>query len=122
MRSAARGKRTSQAEVTNISANGFWLLLADREVFVPFKSFPWFRAAAIAQLLNVKWPSPHHLYWPDLDVDLATESIDHPERYPLISVGRPSTALREPAPRIKKPRGKRARRAAPTRRKPRGDS
>jgi hypothetical protein len=36
-------------------------------------------------LLNVELPHPHHLYWPDLDVDLAMESIDHPERYPLVS-------------------------------------
>jgi hypothetical protein len=30
-------------------------------------------------------PSFHHLYWPDLDVDLAVESLDHPERFPLVS-------------------------------------
>jgi hypothetical protein len=30
-------------------------------------------------------PHAGHLYRPDLDVDLAEESIDHPERYPLIS-------------------------------------
>jgi hypothetical protein len=27
-----------------------------------------------------------HLRWPDLDVDLALESIEHPERYPLGSM------------------------------------
>jgi hypothetical protein len=26
-----------------------------------------------------------HLFWPDLDVDLAVDSIHHPERYPLVS-------------------------------------
>jgi hypothetical protein len=31
-----------------------------------------------------------HLCWPDLDVDLATESIDHPDRFPLISQVRSS--------------------------------
>jgi hypothetical protein len=30
-------------------------------------------------------PSAHHLYWPQLDIDLAVESIIHPERYPLMS-------------------------------------
>jgi hypothetical protein len=29
--------------------------------------------------------SPGHLYWPDLDVDLAVESIFHPDRFPLVS-------------------------------------
>jgi hypothetical protein len=30
-------------------------------------------------------PSPHHLRWPDLDVDLAVESIRDPEKFPLVS-------------------------------------
>lgn len=110
MRSAGRGRHISQVEVTNISAHGFWLLLAEREVFLPFKSFPWFRTATVAQLLNVEWPSPHHLHWPDLDVDLATESIDYPDRYPLVSVAKPSTTLREPVTRPKAPGRKKARR------------
>jgi hypothetical protein len=72
-------------EVTNVSPHGVWLLLDERELFLPFRDFPWFRDATIAQLVHVERPSAHHLYWPDLDVDLATESIEHPERYPLMS-------------------------------------
>ncbi len=30
-------------------------------------------------------PHPGHLYWPQLDVDLAVESVEHPQRYPLVS-------------------------------------
>jgi hypothetical protein len=71
--------------VTHISRHGFWLLLGDRELFLPFSDFPWFKDASVSAILHVEWPQPHHLYWPDLDVDLAVESIDHPERYPLIS-------------------------------------
>jgi len=73
------------ATVTHIAQHGFWLLLSDRELFLPFQDFPWFKEAPVSAILNVKWPQPHHLYWPDLDVDLAVESIDHPERYPLVS-------------------------------------
>lgn len=71
--------------VTHISRHGFWLLLDDRELFVPFEGFPWFKTASITAILNVERPQPHHLYWPDLDVDLMVESIEHPERYPLVS-------------------------------------
>ncbi|OGW50554.1 MAG: hypothetical protein A2V62_05685 [Nitrospirae bacterium RBG_19FT_COMBO_58_9] len=85
MKSAALGKRTSAAEVTNISSHGFWLLLADEELFVPFKEFPWFKDASVSEILKVEWPQPQHLYWPDLDVDVAVESIRHPEKFPLIS-------------------------------------
>lgn len=85
MRSGVRGKTTLAVEVTNVSGHGFWLFLDDRERFVSFTEFPWFRDASIAAVCNVERPSAGHLYWPDLDVDLATESIDHPERFPLVS-------------------------------------
>jgi hypothetical protein len=86
MKSAPLGPSTfPPTEVTNVSPHGFWVFVGDRELFVAFKEFPWFRDASIASITNVQLPSPHHLYWPDLDIDLAVESIEHPERYPLVS-------------------------------------
>lgn len=85
MKSANLGANIFQVEVTNISKHGFWLLLANEEVFIPFKDFPWFAEASISEITHVEWPQPHHLYWPDLDVDLAVESIKHPEKFPLIA-------------------------------------
>ena len=74
-----------EVEVTNVSKHGFWLLLGAEELFVPFAEFPWFKDASIAKLLHVERPQAHHLYWPDLDIDLAVDSIRHPERFPLVS-------------------------------------
>jgi hypothetical protein len=71
--------------VTNISRHGFWLLVGDEELFVPFGQFPWFRNAPVSAVLNVQLPRPEHLYWPDIDVDLTVGSIKHPEKYPLVS-------------------------------------
>jgi uncharacterized protein DUF2442 len=79
------GKRISAVEVTNISKHGFWLLLANEELFVSFKEFPWFKGASISEILNIEWPQHHHLYWPDLDVDVSVESIRQPEDFPLVS-------------------------------------
>lgn len=76
---------TRPVEVTNVSRHGFWLLIGGIERFVSFRIFPWFRNSSIAELTKVTLPSRHHLYWPALDIDLAVESIDHPERYPLVS-------------------------------------
>lgn len=98
MKSAPRGDDTSQVEVFGISPHGIWLFLGDREVFLSFKDFPWFRNAPVAGVLHVERPQPHHLYWPDLDVDLAVESILDPKGYPLISRDRPSV-LRQAARR-----------------------
>ena len=85
MSSAKRGGRTSSVEVTNISRHGFWLLLDDRELFLPFERFPWFADATVAEILEVTLPGRGHLHWPKLDVDLAVDSIEHPDRYPLTS-------------------------------------
>ena len=85
MKSEKPGRSTSVVEVTHISEHGFWLLLSTGEPFVSFAAFPSFRDATIAQLQDVRLLHREHLYWPELDVDLALESIFHPERYPLIS-------------------------------------
>jgi len=79
MKSADLGHDTLAVEVTNVSKHGFWLLVGGEELFVPFAAFPWFRDAPIGKLTDVELPSPHHLYWPALDVDLAVASIRHPE-------------------------------------------
>ena len=97
MRSAQRGRDTSRVEVTHISEHGIWLLVDDRELFMPFEHFPWFRNASIGAIMNVELAGPRHLYWPDLDVDLAVESIERPERFPLVSQARPNNALQPPA-------------------------
>ena len=56
------GNITSAAEVTNISKHGFWLLLDEEELLLPFEQFPWFRSATVEQITNVERPSPEHLY------------------------------------------------------------
>ena len=107
MKSAAPGQNMSLAEVTNVSPHGFWIFVGERELFVPFNQFPWFQDASVREIANVQLPSPHHLYWPHLDIDLAVESIEHPERFPLVSQALPDKRLRRTkAPRSssKKPR------------------
>jgi len=99
MKSAPRGDDTSHVEVSGISPHGIWLFLGDREAFLPFADFPWFRDAPVAGVLHVERPQPHHLYWPDLDIDLAVESILNPERFPLMSRERPNRRLPRPAGR-----------------------
>lgn len=76
-----------EAEVTNISRHGFWILLGDEELAVPFAQFPWFERATVGQLADVQRPTANHLYWPQLDVDLSVESIRDPDAFPLVSAG-----------------------------------
>jgi len=86
MSSEPLGQNTSVVEVTNIGKHGVWILVRDREYFMPYDEFPWIRDAPVAHVLNVVEEGEGHLYWPDLDVDLGLDSIEHPERYPLRAV------------------------------------
>jgi hypothetical protein len=79
------GIATSEVEVSLASNKGFWLLLNDEELFIPYAEFPWFKHATLEQITTVEWPTPNHLYWPLLDVDLATQSIRNPSQFPLVA-------------------------------------
>lgn len=83
MKSLAHGKNTSAVEVTNISAHGVWLLTRNKELFMSYDAFPWFKDQAIKSIINVEEESPGHFYWPDMDIDLTEQIIENPERFPL---------------------------------------
>jgi hypothetical protein len=77
------GTSTSPVEVTNVTRQGFWILLGDEELHLPYSDFPWFEKATIEQVSKIEWPTPDHLYWPLLDIDLSVESIRNPAAFPL---------------------------------------
>lgn len=85
MSSATLGSSTSAAEVTEISSAGLWLRVDGGSWFLDFERLPWFRHAKSAHVRNVERPATNHLRWPDLDVDLALDSIRNPAAFPLIS-------------------------------------
>lgn len=85
MKSAGTGKNISDVEVLNVSPHGFWLIAQGREHFLDFDHFPWFRQATLAQLFAVQLLHQEHLYWPELDVDLELDQIEHPDKYPLVA-------------------------------------
>ena len=84
MNSLAPGKNTSAIEVTNISAHRIWILVRDKELFMSYEDFPWFKTATINQIFAVVAESEKHLRWPQLDVDLSLESIRDPGVFPMV--------------------------------------
>ena len=86
MKSLALGNNTSVVEVTNISGHGVWLLAHNKEFFMPYDDFPWFKEQTIKSIVNVVEESQGHFYWPDLDIDLTEEIIENPERFPLKAI------------------------------------
>lgn len=85
MKSETLGTNTSEVEVTQISKHGIWLLLKEKEHFLSFENFPWFKDASVSAIQKVELLNEGHLYWYDLDVNLAIESIKTPNRFPLVA-------------------------------------
>ncbi|MDH3458585.1 MAG: DUF2442 domain-containing protein [Gemmatimonadota bacterium] len=78
MPSEPRRASTSPVEVGAVGKTGFWLYIDDRELYLPFDWFPWFRNVTIDALTTIERPSSNHLYWPELDVDVAVAFIEYP--------------------------------------------
>jgi len=72
-------------EVINISKHGFWIAYKNKEYFLSFDDFPWFKNKPLSAIFDVKEVSPGHFYWTKLDIDLSEEIIKNPIRFPLIA-------------------------------------
>ena len=73
------------AEIENISKEGLWIFIKNKEYFLPFSEYPWFKKATLEQIYNFKLIHGKYLHWPALDVDLSITSLNFPEAYPLIA-------------------------------------
>jgi hypothetical protein len=82
MKSSKPGKNIL-ASVENITPFGLWLFTREREYFLSYKDYPFFKDQTLRAIQNVQLLHGYHLYWPDLDVDLEIDNLDNPEKYPL---------------------------------------
>jgi hypothetical protein len=85
MSSDVAGKNISEIEIQSISGFGIWILVKGKEYLLSYEQFPWFKDAKVGQIINVTLSATGNLYWPDLDVDLSVDILEHPVRFPLIT-------------------------------------
>lgn len=85
MKSEVVGQGTLDVEITNIDMQGIWLLMNDREFFLPFEEFPWFRDATVSEIHNVRLESDSELHWPALNIRLPVTSIGIPTLIPVMA-------------------------------------
>lgn len=78
------GTDTLEIEITNIDTHGFWLYVREKEYFLPYSEYPWFKQAKIDEIMEIKLLSKSHIYWPKLDIDLDIDILSSPEQYPLV--------------------------------------
>ena len=82
MKSEAGGKVALEPEVTQIDKQGIWVLIGEKEYFLPHEKFPQFRKATVDQIHDVQLINSCELRWPDLGINLTVESIGQPEFVP----------------------------------------
>ena len=75
---------STSVSVLMINAQGIMLSVLGNDYFLSYNRIPWMQDAPIRSVLNVQMSGSRAIEWPDLDVDLEIESLNHPERYPLI--------------------------------------
>jgi len=71
--------------VENITPFGIWLFVKGKEYFLSYEDYPYFKDQTLSSIQNVQLLHDYHLYWPELDVDLEIDNLEHPEKYPLRS-------------------------------------
>ena len=80
----ANGTNTS-VKVISIVSNGIFIEAFGKEYFLSYTSNPWFIHARIVDIFNIEPVGRLGVRWDALDVDLAIECLNHPEKYPLIA-------------------------------------
>jgi len=79
------GTITSPVEVVQLTPYGLWIAYDEHEYFLDHDLFPWFKESSAREVFNVEEVAPGHFRWPDLDVDMDLDRIEHPELYPLVA-------------------------------------
>lgn len=76
--------KVNNAEVTNISPFGIWILASDgNEYFAPYSDYPVFETASIKDIAAVQTDCLGNLHWPALDADIELEALRRPHEFPM---------------------------------------
>ncbi len=84
MDSSKSGIDISVCSITGINDLGLWVLVEEKEYFVPFAEYPGFKDSSVNQILNIKYLPPSQLHWDEIDMDIELQALVKPEAYPLV--------------------------------------
>lgn len=99
MKSLNIGKSIS-ASVENITPFGIWLFVKEKEYFLNYEDYPYFKDQTLESIQHVQLLHGYHLYWPELDVDLEIDNLENPGKYPLKSKTVKSSLARHTRQRV----------------------
>jgi hypothetical protein len=79
----SKSGKSIPVSVENITPLGIWLFIKEKEYFLGYKEYPFFKEQTLHAIQNVQLIHDCHLYWPNLDIDLEIDNLENPEKYPL---------------------------------------
>ncbi len=71
-------------KVVSINADGIFINAFGRDYFLSYHRLPWFKNAKVSDILNVTNIGTSAISWNKLDVDIEIDSLNYPEKYPLV--------------------------------------
>ena len=84
MDSSKSGTSTSACNITGINDLGIWVLVEDKEYFIPFSDYPGFKDSSVNHIFNLRFFPPSQLHWKELDIDIELNALAQPESFPLV--------------------------------------
>jgi hypothetical protein len=88
MKSLKPGKNIS-VSIENITPYGIWLFVKEKEYFLSYQDYPYFKHQTFNSIQDVQLLHGYHLYWPELDIDLEIDNLENPGKYSLKSKIKP---------------------------------
>ena len=67
-------------KITGLTADNLNISVNGKGYVLPFDRFKWFRFCTIEELLNVEHQG-EAVVWPDVEIGMELEAIEHPEKY-----------------------------------------
>jgi len=71
------------SKVTNINSIGFYVLIDNKEYFIPFEEYPVFKNIPVHDIFEITLLSPEQLRWEKYDIDIELSALKSPEQFPL---------------------------------------
>ncbi|WP_176013049.1 DUF2442 domain-containing protein [Victivallis sp. Marseille-Q1083] len=72
------------AEVRFISPEGLYLIVEGRGYFAAFRDFPYLADLRGREVFDLEYCGNGHIRWDAADIDLSTEILSAPEKFPLV--------------------------------------
>lgn len=79
------GVVTSPIKIVDIGLRELNVVLYGKPVTMSLALFPWFDGAPESAIRNVREVRPNHFHWEELDVDLTSDMMRNPHRYPEVA-------------------------------------